>query len=288
MPKSFTWFCRSGCVRHLSGCLDYILTLMEDISARKKAEVELATLNTGRDCFFSVITHDLKSMFHGILGFSDMLMAELHSGDSDAIEGYVVTINKAAHQTYHMLNGLIDWANLQRGLIPFAPAPLLLNDLMKEELDAFQHNAARKNIHLEVVVPADFSVNADQNMVKLILRNLISNAIKFTKEDGLITLRATINRDNEAEISVCDNGVGMTPQMLSRLFKLESAFSTTGTAKEKGAGLGLLLCSDLIKMHGGKIGAVSEPDRGSCFHFTLPIANVPNIPSTDISAEDRT
>jgi len=259
-----------GCVRHADNSLDYVLSLVEDITARKSAELELEGLNAAKDKFFSIIAHDLKSMFHAILGFSNLLKDELHTGNFDSIKFYTENINSAAYQTYNILTGLLDWANSRRGLIPFAPEELILGDLLNDELELLKEVAGRKGISVVSSLPEGFTVNADANMLKLILRNLIANAIKFTRRDGKIVVEGQRREGNLVEIIVCDNGIGMSQQTISQLFKIDMAMSSAGTDNEKGSGLGLLLCAEFVKKHGGKIWAESELGQGSSFHFTLP------------------
>jgi PAS domain S-box-containing protein len=246
----------------------YFISQIQDISEHKKYELELQELNISKDKFFSIIAHDLKSMFNNILGFSDLLKTEIRTSDAATIEQYIDMINSSAHQTYAILASLLEWANSQRGKIPFNPAPVVLSELLNEELDVLRKNAGQKNIELKICIPDNFVLTADKDMLKTILRNLISNAIKFTPKNGKIELHAT-QGGQQVEIAVCDNGAGMTRKTLDKLFKLDIINSTPGTENERGTGLGLMLCSDFVKKHGGKIWAESECGKGSTFKFTM-------------------
>ena len=247
----------------------YFISQVQDITQHKRYEQELQELNVSKDKFFSIIAHDLKSMFNNLLGFSDLLKAEIKTGDEATVEQYVDIINSSAHQTYAILASLLEWANSQRGKIPFNPASIVLSDLLKEELEVLSKSAGQKNIELKICVPEKLALTADKDMLKTILRNLISNAIKFTPKNGKIEVHAT-QGEQQVEIAVCDNGTGMTQKNLDKLFKLDIINSTPGTEDERGTGLGLMLCSDFVKKHGGKIWAESEPAKGSNFKFTMP------------------
>lgn len=247
----------------------YLISQVQDISEQKKYEQELQELNLSKDKFFSIIAHDLKSMFNNILGFSDLLKSEIRTGDPATLEQYVDMVHSSAHQTYAILANLLEWANSQRGKIPFNPAPIALQELLSEELEVLRKSAERKNIELTILIPDNLTLTADKDMLKTILRNLISNAIKFTPKCGRIELDAAHGL-RQVEIAVRDSGVGMTKKSLDNLFKLDIINSTPGTENEIGTGLGLMLCSDFVKKHGGKIWAESELDKGSTFKFTMP------------------
>ena len=247
----------------------YFISQVQDITEQKKYEQELQELNLSKDKFFSIIAHDLKSMFNNILGFSDLLKSEIKTGDPATLEQYVDMVHSSAHQTYAILANLLEWANSQRGKIPFNPAPIALQELLNEELEVLRKSAERKNIELTILIPDNLTLTADKDMLKTILRNLISNAIKFTPKCGRIELNAAHGL-RQVEIAVRDNGIGMAKKNLDNLFKLDIINSTPGTENEIGTGLGLMLCSDFVKKHGGKIWAESEPGQGSTFKFTMP------------------
>ncbi|MHB9137844.1 MAG: PAS domain S-box protein [Victivallaceae bacterium] len=250
--------------------------IISDITVRKQAELlvqqqnqELLELNASKDRFFSIIAHDLKNMFHNILGFSDLLVEEAARANIASIKEEVGAINSSVQETYKILGSLLEWANSQRGKISFNPESVILNKAVNEELSLLKETARHKNIELKISLPDNFKVTADKDMLRTVLRNLVSNAIKFTNKNGVIELQAVANQA-DALISVSDNGVGMTNDMVNNLFKLSSSTSTRGTNNEKGTGLGLLICQEFVQKHGGKIWAESEPGKGSSFKFTLP------------------
>jgi signal transduction histidine kinase len=180
-------------------------------------------------------------------------------------------INTSAVQTFKLLENLLEWANSQRGKLEFLPIPVNLKELVKDELLMAEEMAIGKSIELICDVDESLTILADKNMIKTILRNLISNAIKFTHRNGEVKISARISHKH-VDISVSDNGIGMTQATISKLFRLDANLSTRGTDNEKGTGLGLFLCKEFVEKHGGKIWVVSELGKGSTFNFTLPLA----------------
>ncbi len=241
--------------------------ILEQTVALKTAE--LKELNASKDKFFSIIAHDLKNPFNTILGFSEMLNEEIGEDRSSNIREYANLINVSAAQTLKLLENLLEWANSQRGKIPFNPEQLKVNELIDEEFLVLKEMANEKNIELSYYVPTQLTVLADKNMLKTVLRNLISNAIKFTYRNGKVEVKASIDKDM-VEIAVSDNGIGMSESTKAELFKIDSNVSTPGTEDEKGTGLGLFLCKEFVEKHGGKIWAESQPGKGSVFLFILP------------------
>jgi len=247
---------------------------LEKLVAIKTAE--LYDLNASKDKFFSIIAHDLKNPFHTILGFSEMLKEEIKTGNSANLENYAGIINNSAVQTFRLLENLLEWAKSQTGKILFNPGQVSLSELLNEEFVMLNDMAAEKNIELRRSFSENFTFIADKNMIKTVLRNLISNAIKFTNMNGTIEINALIwNR--QAEISVSDNGIGMNKETLVKLFRIDANLSTKGTANEKGTGIGLFLCKDFIEKHGGKLWVESELGKGSVFRFLLPL----DLPPSD-------
>jgi signal transduction histidine kinase/ligand-binding sensor domain-containing protein len=230
---------------------------------------ELQELNVSKDKFFSIIAHDLKNPFQAIIGFSEMLKEEMKSGDIATSENYAGLINTSANQTFRLLENLLEWANSQRGKITFNPVSINLRELVNEEFGVLSDMAKGKNIVLKSSFDDNLSFIADKNMINTILRNLISNAIKFTHKNGRVEVMAMIS-NNQVEISVSDNGIGMTNETMAKLFRLDGNLSTRGTENEKGTGLGLFLCKEFVEKHGGKIWVESESGKGSIFKMVLP------------------
>jgi len=250
----------------------------------KQKNDELQKLNAQKDKFFSIIAHDLKSPFNSILGFSEMLKDEARNLDIDSIVQYAGIINASALHTFELLENLLDWARMQQGRIPFEPQKFLLNSIVSSEIEGLKNNADQKNIKLINHIHENLIINADENMISTVLRNLISNAIKFTPKGGQVKVEAKVEVENEVEvedevkdekskvvISVSDTGIGMKPEIIEKLFKIETSFTTRGTENEKGTGLGLLLCKEFVEKHGGRIWVESVERKGSEFSFTLPV-----------------
>jgi len=244
--------------------------LLEKLVVKKTTE--LYELNASKDKFFSIIAHDLKNPFNTIIGFSEMLNEEIKSGDSARIEEYSGMINISAVQTLRLLENLLEWAKSQTGKLLFNPVPINLSGLFNEEFSMLNDMAKGKNIELKSSFPADLTVLADKNMLKTILRNLISNSIKFTHRNGKVEVKAIID-NKQVEISVSDSGIGMTKETTAKLFRIDANLSTQGTENEKGTGLGLILCKEFVEKNGGKIWVESESGKGSTFKFILPLVS---------------
>ena len=172
-------------------------------------------------------------------------------------------------QTLRLLENLLEWANSQRGKVSFNPGQIKLDELLDEEISILTDMAKEKNIALKSSVTSNLIVFADRNMIRTILRNLISNAIKFTHRDGQVDVKAS-SSNNEVEVEVSDSGIGMTQEIISKLFRIDANLSTPGTENEKGTGLGLFLCKEFVEKHGGRIWVESEEGTGSVFRFVLP------------------
>jgi len=243
--------------------------VIRDITEEKEVLDELKDLNVTKDKFFSIISHDLRNPFISIIGFSELLMENINSKQFDNMQEFATIINETAIHSNKLLTNLLDWSNLQRGTFSNKLEPLLLHDLITEAYELHDGNALQKGINLIVNIAEDLSVFADKNMTTTILRNLISNAIKFTKAGGTIKLEAIVV-ENVIRISVLDTGVGISEKDLQNIFKIESSFSTKGTLQEKGTGLGLILCKEFVGKQNGEIWVESELGIGSTFSFTLP------------------
>ncbi len=236
----------------------------------EKSEIRLHQLNADKDRFISILGHDLKNPFNNILGFSEVLTNEIDSLNKDEINDIAKNIYKSAQITNKLLEDILTWARTQQGKIPFNPQILNLTDICKNVVDVLKPNADAKNITINYSAPDWTNIFSDIDMVKTVLRNLVSNAIKFTNNGGAININAEEN-PGFVTISVTDNGIGIAPGDLAKLFDISEVITTKGTAKETGTGLGLLLCKDFVEKHGGKIWLESEVGKGSDFKFTLPI-----------------
>jgi len=238
--------------------------------ALRESEKQLRELNATKDKFFSIIAHDLKSPFNSIIGFSNLLAEQMKEKNYEGIEKYAEIIQHSAMKALDLLLNLLEWSRSQTGRMEFHPEFCELVSNIKEVTELLNDAAHQKSITISRHLPHNLPVFADTAMISTILRNLISNAIKFTPSGGTIDIYATSDRNN-VEIKVSDNGVGMDEKIINRLFKIEENVTSIGTANEKGTGLGLILCHEFVEKHGGKIWVESKPGKGSAFYFTLPM-----------------
>ena len=220
--------------------------------------------------YFSIIAHDLHSPFNSILGFSELLIDETKNYNIEEKEKFIRTINSTAKSTLTLLDNLLNWARAQTGNITFNPEKLNLASIIGEIIENSDSTAKIKHISLSQIKSNNIEAYADGNMLKTVLRNLISNAIKFTKQGGNINI-SVISEQNQVEVSISDNGVGMNDETLKKLFDTSINITSAGTTNERGSGLGLVLCKEFVEKHGGKIWAESEKGKGSDFKFTLPL-----------------
>lgn len=236
-----------------------------------EANDKLNMANQAKDKFFSIISHDLRSPFSGIIGLSDLLANDFDRIPKDEIQNISKAINTASKNTFAMLNSLLEWAKMQLGAIQFNPSPCSVQSNLDRVVNSLQSIATAKNIQLWSDVSEDFIITVDADMIDAVVRNLTINAIKFTNPGGRIII--TIFQDNNnAKFCIKDNGVGMSQNTINDLFKTEKVITTKGTNSEVGTGLGLLLCKEFIDIHRGHIWAESEVGKGTTFYFTIPIS----------------
>ncbi len=231
----------------------------------------LSVLNATKDKFFSIISHDLKSSFYAILGFSDILLEKHKKYDDEERENMINLVNISANSAFKLLENLLTWSGSQSGAIKYLPEKLGIKTLLFETLSNLQVLANKKNIQILDAILENELIFADKNMIATVFRNLISNAIKFTSNGGSIIISSKKQIDSDfIEISVKDNGVGVPKGIIGELFRIDKNTSTQGTENETGTGLGLILCKEFIEKHGGKIWVESKESEGSTFHFTIP------------------
>ena len=254
-----------------------ILSVSNDISERKKAEKDLALKNdelvkivAEKDKFFSIISHDLRSPFNGFLGLTQMMAENLSNMEMEDIQEIVHSMSKSATNLYRLLENLLEWSRIEQGLVPFNPTHVKLNEVVNEGLSTVLETAQNKKIGLSVSIPENIGIWADSNIIETVLRNLVSNAIKFTPSGGNITLEAKITDNKNLLFSVQDSGIGMKKEMVEKLFQITGNISRRGTDDEPSTGLGLFLCKGFIEKHGGSIWAQSEEGKGSVFYFSVP------------------
>lgn len=247
-----------------------------NISEQKEAELiiknqnrELQTLNSEKDKFFNIIAHDLKSPFNTILGFSSLLAKNVDRYDSEKISTIAEALNRTAQNTFKLTENLLEWARAQRGKTKFEPKTNNINTLVNETIHLHEKQAADKNITLITRLDDEYVFEFDNNMIMAVLRNLISNAIKFTKEGGQV--ETSLSADSEfISLRISDTGIGMDDKTLARIFSLGESESRPGTHGEKGTGFGLLICKEFVEKHRGRIHAESKPGEGSTFIVELP------------------
>jgi len=230
---------------------------------------KLETINVTKNKLFSIIAHDLKSPFNLIFGFSDLLLENHRQYDETKREQYIKIIENTAEQACKLLDNLLNWAIIQTEGFIFNPKEYSLDKILKEVTKLNKNNTEMKNIKLSYSLSKDINIYADYNMIEIILRNLISNAIKFTDKNGEVTINAEQDNDNVI-ISVSDTGIGIENDRLEKIFDISEKTSTVGTENEKGTGLGLILCKEFVEKHNGKIWIESEIKKGSKFIFSIP------------------
>lgn len=243
-----------------------------DITQLKKNESDLKELNATKDKFFSIIAHDLRNPFFGIMGLSDILSDEEEEIPAQERIRITKEIKDLTKNTYHMLESLLDWSRSQTGKMECNPTEFDIGFTVMENLSQLKNSAELKKIELSSNVPLDLFVFADENMINTVIRNVISNAIKFTPQSGSIII-SHVSSDGETVISVKDTGVGMDEKTIEQIFQLDRTTTSVGTAGEKGTGLGMTLCNEFIKRNKGKIWVTSKIGEGSTVSFSLPSNN---------------
>jgi PAS domain S-box-containing protein len=263
-------------LRDNEGIITGIVGLGREITKRKQAELQLAkyaeqlkALNDTKDKFFSIIAHDLRGPFNILLNLSDILTSEIDTLTKDEIKGYNNELRISLTKQYELLINLLDWSKMQDGRFSLKSQIVLLHKEVSNVIVSLALSASNKGIELINNVEENISVFADINMLQLVLRNLISNSIKFTKKNGWVAV-AAVKNGMFVEVVVSDNGIGISEEDLNKLFKIDVSYSTKGTENETGTGLGLMLCKEIIEKHNGKIWVESKLNKGSKFIFTLP------------------
>lgn len=247
-----------------------VIERKRNAEAIKKFSEELKELNATKDKFFSIIAHDLKNPFITIMGFSDILLADYNELSDEERKYYIEEMKKSADLSHNLLQNLLQWSRAQTGRIDYNPGKINLMSVVKENFNLLEKTAANKNIKFIHKISEDIFINADEAMLNTVLRNLLTNAVKFSYNNSQITLAAENYHEKEIIVKVIDSGVGMNKNRVDSLFKLDTTNTTPGTANEAGTGLGLILCKEFIEKHGGRIWVESEEGKGTTFNFTLP------------------
>jgi PAS domain S-box-containing protein len=280
-------------VREKSGRVTKVFGLVSDISLQKKAEEELKLstrnlqkLNETKDRFISIISHDLRTPFSSILGFTDLLLQDDELTNEEKRQ-YITFIQDSSKTMLSLVNSLMDWTRLQTGRIKFEPEKTDVRDIVQKSFASLSGFAMQKNINLIDTINSELFLFVDQNLVLQVFNNLISNSLKFTEQNGMISVSAIQSESARfIQLTVKDNGVGIGKDNLHKIFNVDAKFTSEGTAGEKGTGLGLSLVKDIVEKHGGTIWVESERGQGTEFKFTLPKASA-SILLVDNSNTDR-
>lgn len=270
-------------IKNAKGELVYLSFLYHDISESKKAEEELLVanqsikkyadelkeLNANKDKFFSIIAHDLRSPFQGLLGFCNLLNTEYDNLNVEESKFIIHNIGESAKNIFALIENLLEWSRVQSGRKEFIPKKVSLYEEVLTAIISQKIQAINKGIHLKNLVDESIFIRADENMIQTVIRNLISNGLKFTPRGGSVTVSAETKEDFVV-ICVEDTGIGIAEEDVPRMFRIETHFVMQGTEKEPGTGLGLILCKEFIQKHGGEIWVESRQGKGSRFYCSVP------------------
>ena len=245
------------------------LLLEEKNRLIEKSEQELRLLNASKNKFFSIIAHDLKNPLHNVMGYSFLLSKDYDKFTEEERRKFATDINQSTNNIFRLLQNLLEWSRSQTGRLNFSPIEIQFKRILDNALSVLHSMANQKQIRLICSHDPNLQVFADPLMIETVLRNLISNAIKFTPENGSIKIEAK-NTGNEVLVSVKDTGIGLSEADLANLFRIDSKVKRKGTNNEDGSGLGLVLCKEFVDKNNGTIWAESSPGKGSSFYFSIP------------------
>lgn len=250
----------------LIGIVGFLLLVKE------KQDHQIIKLLNDKDQFFSIISHDLRGPLGSSVSLSELLLENIKEYSRDEISEISETLHHSNKNIYKLLENLLQWSQVQTGMITFSPKTILLNTLIEENIELSKNAAQNKEINIVFKSSHLVEAEADKNMINTVLRNLLTNAIKFTEKNGEINV-TLLKTKQKVEIAITDNGIGVPDAIKLKLFKINGKVIQKGTDNETGSGLGLLLCSEFINMHKGKIWVDSEPGKGSTFKFSLPLTS---------------
>ena len=259
--------------------------LQQEVQRRTQAETKLQALNqqlqetnerlekanSSKDMLFSVLAHDLRSPFAGMLGLTDLVLGNFEQYDKTNMKKVLKSLQTTSKNVHVLLNNLLEWSRLERGLLECQPKTLLISTIVKQNMRLVDVVARQKQITLRNRIPEQLTGYGDEHMTNTILRNLITNAVKYTEAGGFVEISGQ-SYPQKIEITVTDNGIGMDETALANLFQLDLRKSRPGTQGEKGSGLGLILCKEFVKKNRGELNVESAAGQGSTFRFSLPIA----------------
>jgi len=266
------------------GAVDYVTKPFESVEllarvnthlALKKMRDDLVEMNMTKDKFFSIISHDLKNPMGALLTLSELLNTNFGTYTPEREKVLIQTMYESSKSAFNLLENLLVWSRSQRGKIEFSPQRMRIREVIEGVIQILKQCFLKKDIGVEDLVDYELHVFADRNMMETIIRNFISNGIKFTGEEGKIVIDSQIVENGSgkmAQISVRDNGVGIPAEVIDKLFSIDSNYTTPGTNEEPGTGLGLVLCAEFVRTNGGEVWVESVEGSGSTFYFTVPLA----------------
>lgn len=234
-----------------------------------KQNIELVNLNATKDKFFSIIAHDLKNPFQGILALTTLLIDKYKDYTEEQKQQFISQIKGTSEKAYNLLQNLLHWAQTQTNSIIYTPKDIELVNLVEQCISVYQVNANKKQVRILTELPESILVYADENMLNTVIRNLISNAIKFTPESGKILIKSKLE-DDKVRLNIIDFGIGISEEIIGKLFKIDQHISTKGTSGETGTGLGLIICKEFIEKNKGTL-YITKNEQGSTFAFTVPL-----------------
>ena len=261
------------------GAVDYITKPFRGAELRMRVQNhlqlrftqrQLQEANAAKDKFFSIIAHDLRSPFTALVGMSQYLATGNDKLDAETAKEFLEGMHKSSRNAFNLLENLLEWSRIQTGQILISPEEIDISQIVQENLVLFEMNIKNKELQIENNLLTNEPAYADENSVNTIVRNLLSNAIKFTPKGGRVTLYSH-RTETDVVVTVQDTGVGIDPEVLPELFRIDFRHTNSGTENEKGSGLGLVLCREFVEKNGGQIVAEGEPGQGALFMFTLPL-----------------
>ncbi len=261
--------CSATPIRDDSNQIIGSIGIARDITAKKKAEEELKSLIKTKDKFLSVIAHDLRDPFNILIGYSDLILEKFDTLSKEDIRKYVMAMNNSSNNGFNLLKNLLDWSRAESDKITYTPEKINLSQIIDFIAQALQYAAQNKNIKIILDYEQNTTVVTDENMIKTVLRNLISNAIKFSYKNGEIKI-SIINEKLQYVVQIKDDGIGISEENQQIIFAANSNFTQRGTSNEKGTGLGLNICKEFISRWKGRIWVESSLGQGSTFSFSIP------------------